>query len=29
MAHRAQTTVITWLNLLRPKASTASHVQEE
>lgn len=29
MTHRARTTVITWLNLLCPKASAAWHVQED
>ena len=29
MSHRARTTVITWLNLLCPKASAAWHVRED
>ena len=29
MTHRARTTVITWLNLLCPKASAAWHVRED
>jgi hypothetical protein len=29
MTHRARTTVITWLNVLCPKASAAWHVQED